>query len=966
MSRIRSGIGARVVRPVGIGRRPVALLATTFVLAAGSAHAAGAVPQPSGGPSTGFRYTIDSDLTPVPATLRERRVDQTRRLAAAVGPDGSEDRFVVDEVILHAPELATLEVFLDTYGGRILGDGTFDDLFPPDAPQEWREEFEALDHEPFYLVQVDLDRVEIDTFTEVMTELGSEGHVRFSSEEAVRLFALLARERARGEFDLTPNLVGGLNGWGCVLNETKEQPLGGGGYANAFTYEWVNRWYLPVHQAWQFLDIMYPTRTVKLAVVDTGFEFNADVPATVDQYDYADKDYDVRGRATGRLPWHGAGVIQIAAAAVDNQFGVAGTGGTVAAPIAIRASEGDGYSMWTAGNALVAALIFSPDVINLSAGVYCNYLCRVFGFFEGYNHLRSKVRSIVNAGVVLVVGAGNDGTSVGYKVFPCVAPGVLCVGGVDFWKAPSLKTQTAALHPSSNHGTAVDIYAPYVIHNGYDPRGYRKLEGTSVSAPYVSGVVAMMLALDDTLTESEVVQILRKTASSGSSVPYGPIPVINAFEAVWEVAKRAGRKLPPVMTGGNQTRATATHFGPTFLASSRVKIGPYTITPGDRDYYQIRNLDYVDLVLELAHRELVFPRNELRLEFLREGETSMAYAPFPNPRGVTRTSLLKNVKPGSSVALVRGDHGSSMNCYTLELDAKLSRIPPDRFDDESPPGELRNDHASDAAALPDPMPGNLLTSTIVSDLNHDYPGDIDWFTIELDKSALGGPECLSANDSRLTQGWTQGALTITVTPDVIRSFALDAYAGSKKVASTQGLQLRVECPHQLFPDGKITFSVKDLTARNLYALGFRYFGATAIKHFPKPLYDPGKLIPFDFPEGPVVFPFSPRLLAEALEDLETRRFFTDYLLLSHPADGDLSLEFWAPTSAGLHFSLLGEGAEQIAEGEARWEQTREREGVDVLQRIEADALPAGQYYLRVSGTGPTHIFVASAGVVRPQ
>ncbi|HIK33690.1 MAG TPA: S8 family serine peptidase [Oscillatoriales cyanobacterium M59_W2019_021] len=138
-----------------------------------------------------------------------------------------------------------------------------------------------------------------------------------------------------------------------------------------------------------------------------------------------------------------------------------------------------------------------------------------------------------NPDIVFVASAGN--ADLNTAMFPAIAPEVIAVG------ATTLEGQRA---PYSNYGEGLDVVAPggdtsvstaggilttggttqVFWENisppsdpwgfGIDPRGeYVSVQGTSFSAPAVSGVVALMKGVDPQLSRDRAIAILKETAS---------------------------------------------------------------------------------------------------------------------------------------------------------------------------------------------------------------------------------------------------------------------------------------------------------------------------------------------------------------------------------------------------------------------------------------------------------------------
>lgn len=207
---------------------------------------------------------------------------------------------------------------------------------------------------------------------------------------------------------------------------------------------------------------------------------------------------DTHGHGT-----HVGGII----AAKDNTEGVIGVAPDAKIlPVRVLDDEGHGTIDMIA-QGIKYAVDMGAKVINLSLGAA--------GYASSF--LVDMVSYALDAGAILVASAGNDSADAnGYT--PANMTNVITVSATD---------QNDDIASFSNYGSCVDVAAPGVqvlslraegtdIYGGggsFEPLGdpdaeYYWASGTSMSAPFVSGLVALLLADDPTLTLSEIKQKL--------------------------------------------------------------------------------------------------------------------------------------------------------------------------------------------------------------------------------------------------------------------------------------------------------------------------------------------------------------------------------------------------------------------------------------------------------------------------
>jgi subtilisin family serine protease len=197
---------------------------------------------------------------------------------------------------------------------------------------------------------------------------------------------------------------------------------------------------------------------------------------------------------------HGTHVAGISAAK-DNDVGVVGVapGARLWAVKVLNASGGGSFSDVICGLDWVAANANTIDVANLSLSGQ--------GQQQGCSDspLHTAICAVVNAGVPVVVAAGNQGTDASARV-PANYPEVITVSGITdsdgqpggLGPKPCYSDQDDSFLSFSNFGAAVDITAPGGCIVSYNPSGgLESASGTSEASPHVAGAVAIFVA--DTL-----------------------------------------------------------------------------------------------------------------------------------------------------------------------------------------------------------------------------------------------------------------------------------------------------------------------------------------------------------------------------------------------------------------------------------------------------------------------------------
>lgn len=324
----------------------------------------------------------------------------------------------------------------------------------------------------------------------------------------------------------------------------------------------LDQWYLQstevaatrTDQAW---DVTAGSNTVVVAVLDTGVRFehpdlegklldsgydfvtepafandgdgrDADPTDPGDWVIASDRTGPLRNCNLGNSSWHGTRVSSLIAATTDEGQGMAGLGwDTLILPVRVLGKCGGTDSdiadaMAWAGGLPVPGVDANPTpakIINLSLG----------GTDVCSPVYQSVVDRLAAENVLVIASVGNDGVSVGT---PANCNGVLGVSGL---RHAGTKVGYSSLGPGADIGApagncvntnvtaatpclysilaAIDTGTQGPVAPGYTDRVTRPNFGTSFSAPLVSGAVALMRAVNSSLSPAQYSAVIMGTAN---------------------------------------------------------------------------------------------------------------------------------------------------------------------------------------------------------------------------------------------------------------------------------------------------------------------------------------------------------------------------------------------------------------------------------------------------------------------
>ncbi len=287
------------------------------------------------------------------------------------------------------------------------------------------------------------------------------------------------------------------------IEEEKEVRAAGPNYAyepsftpsDPFFEQQYNLLRIKVRGAWEYSR----GGDVTIGFVDTGYyAAHPDLDAKVrGEYDFVEED-----EVAQDFDYHGTGVVGVAAAETDNAEGIAAAGFNAGFLMAkgctdvCLSSDTAPAVDWLVGQGV--------KIINLSFGAEQEP--------PGDSVLGDAVQRAQEAGALVIAGAGNEGINTD-SFYPAAYPDVLGVAATDAENVPA---------SFSNSGPVVDVAAPGVdiisTYNADYPENttqalYASFGGTSLAAPHVAGVAALVKARRPDLTAQEIAVRIQDNAT---------------------------------------------------------------------------------------------------------------------------------------------------------------------------------------------------------------------------------------------------------------------------------------------------------------------------------------------------------------------------------------------------------------------------------------------------------------------
>ena len=356
--------------------------------------------------------------------------------------------------------------------------------------------------------------------------------------------AILADEQTEGDEDISAQALGMPND-DYVYTRDPNEPY--------------NQYWLYTTRITRAWNLVHTDNTVTVATLDTGVDFDhADLEDNL-LMDYAWDAYNSKPLSAsvpnGDRIGHGTMVAGIISARANNGIGLAGASfnatilpvkvfNDTGAPEATTASVLSGYKYVV--DLATSKTVPNLRVINASFGSYNTYPSS--GYCLKDEALRKAIVSAKNAGIVTVCSGGNgkDGEPRTDNIYPadfdeCVAVTALNTDNTNcYW---------------SDYNKKKNISAPGLLITTTDTTGgYSKASGTSMAAPIVSGVFALLFAAEPVATVDDACNAVYATATPISdaeddrtdiSGSHGAIDASAAVEALEGLGRTAFSDVHP-------------------------------------------------------------------------------------------------------------------------------------------------------------------------------------------------------------------------------------------------------------------------------------------------------------------------------------------------------------------------------------------------------------------------------------
>ena len=299
----------------------------------------------------------------------------------------------------------------------------------------------------------------------------------------------------------------------CESHQTND-PM----YSGSWHLQQLNDKDIDAPEGWALLGQASNNQSITI-IEGVGFDtLNADLAGRfIDRFSVVDNSNNVYANTTNER--HGTATSGIAGAIANNAISAAGLGYNKLKLQLIRI----GYNVTSSGNFSTTSVMQAAAINRAMALASTSAISMSFGssnfqtaFQSAITSARTQGRS--NKGIPVFASSGNSGLST-WTNYPASYSGVIAVGAT---------TSTDARASFSNYGTALTLSAPgssiattdITGANGYSTGDNTYFSGTSAASPVAATIGALMIAANNSLTETQVLQFLAASCEKVGGYTY--------------------------------------------------------------------------------------------------------------------------------------------------------------------------------------------------------------------------------------------------------------------------------------------------------------------------------------------------------------------------------------------------------------------------------------------------------------
>ena len=379
--------------------------------------------------------------------------------------------------------------------------------------------------------------------------------------------------------------------------------------------------------------------------------------------------YDATGGgALYPVDGHGHGTHTLGTAVGQGGIGVAPGAQWIA--VKVLDNEGYGYDSWI-HQGFQWLLAPGGDPASAPDGVNCSW-----GNGNGFlTTFQADLQALRAAGTLAVFSAGNSGPGEGTVNSPASLPGAFAVGATD---SSEQVAYFSSRGPSPWGEIRPHVVAPGVSILSSTPGGaYDGLSGTSMAAPHVSGIVALLRSVSPTLSVTRTALLITSTAVPLSAlVPnnddgWGRVDAFAAVAALSQPGFVAGK----VMRAGEDGHGDVPIAGATVVAAAHGGEGGGRAISGDDGSYL---LALAPTIYDLTARAFGTESTTTWGVAVMTGTTTVAdFSLTPLPTGTLRGRVtdVDSGAPVTATVSVAGAEGTptpletTASAYTFTLPA---------------------------------------------------------------------------------------------------------------------------------------------------------------------------------------------------------------------------------------------------------------------------------------------------------